>query len=199
MKSIFLLKLGQLVGLDRFPLRFRVDAEQLGDVEAENLIFDRISQRRILVFLHQLLVHFQLAETDDLALRAAVPDGIGAPEDVVGAGRLNHLSEHVHTHLRPIERGHVESAAQLKIDILDFRIALEDAEDIADPGNLLRIIGSRVFDLFPRAAGQGAEAAKTGMIHHKVQVRPIEGRFLQIDRRARLLVEETQRQPFVDT
>ena len=111
MTAIFLLKLRQLVGLDRFPLRFRVDAEKFGGVETENLIFDRISQRRVLVFLHQLLVHFQLAEADDLALRTAVPDGIGAPEDVVGAGGLNHLPEHVHAHLRLIDRCHVKSAA----------------------------------------------------------------------------------------
>src|SRR5713101_7795160 len=66
--------LRQLVRLDLLALRRGVDAEQAGGVQAENLILDRVGQRRILVLVHQLLAHLEPAQTLDLPLRAAAPD-----------------------------------------------------------------------------------------------------------------------------
>src|SRR5260370_40951897 len=77
--AVLLLKLRELVCLDRLAFRFRVDAEKFGGIKTQNLVFDRVGQFRVLVLLHELLVHLQLAEADDLALRTAVPYRIGSP------------------------------------------------------------------------------------------------------------------------
>src|SRR5579875_659762 len=96
---ILLAQLGELVGLDRLAFCFDVDAEQLGRVEAEDLVFDVVGQFGVAIFLLHFLRHFQLAQAHDLALRTAAPDRIGAPEDVVHPGYLDHLAEHVQARL----------------------------------------------------------------------------------------------------
>ena len=67
----------------------------------------------------------------------------------------------------------------------------------------MRIVGLLVHHLLAAAVGDPAleaeiEAPEAGVIDDEVQVRPVPGRLLQIVRRARLLVEGTQRQPLVD-
>src|SRR5512135_683501 len=86
----------QLVGLDRLPLRRRVEAEQPRGVPAQDPILDLIGQWRIAVLLDQVVGDLQPPQTLDLALRAAVPDRVGPPEDVVGPRYLDHLPEQVH-------------------------------------------------------------------------------------------------------
>jgi hypothetical protein len=76
----------------------------------------------------------------DLALWAAVPDRVRPPQDVVRTGYLHHLAEHVHAKPGRIAREHAEGAAQLEIDVLDRRILFQNAEDVADPGDFLRVV-----------------------------------------------------------
>src|SRR5262245_50273369 len=51
MLPIFLAQLAQLVRLDRLPLGLRINGEELGRVEAEDLVLDRIGQVRVLVLV----------------------------------------------------------------------------------------------------------------------------------------------------
>src|SRR4051812_14972426 len=86
--AILLAQLRQLVGLDRLPAGRGIDAEQPGRVQSQDLVLDGVGQLGVLVFLHQLVCHLQLAQPYDLMLRAAAPDGVGAPQDVIGTGNL---------------------------------------------------------------------------------------------------------------
>ncbi len=90
-----------LSALIALPLRLHVDAEQLGRVQAQDLVLDRRRSAGDTCTSRSARRHLQPAQPLDLALRAAVPDGIGAPEDVIGPGDLDHLAEHVHARLRP--------------------------------------------------------------------------------------------------
>ena len=66
-------------------------------VETQDLILDLGSQLRIFVRVDQIVGDRDSPHSLDLALGAAVPDRIGSPHDVVSAGDLDHLAEHVHT------------------------------------------------------------------------------------------------------
>src|SRR5262245_46606202 len=113
-----------------------VDAENLGGVEAENLILDFRRQLRVTKLVHEVVGDLEPAQPFDLTLRAAVPDRVSSPENVVGAGDLDHLPKHVHAEPRSGSRQNPERAAQLEVDVLDFWVALEDAQDVGDPGDL---------------------------------------------------------------
>ncbi len=152
--------LAELVGLDRLAALLGVDAEEAGGVEAEDLVLDRGGQLGVAVLVDQVGADLEAAHPGDLALRAAPPDRVGPPEDVVGAGDLDHLAEHVHADDRGVHRGHVERPAELEVDVLDPGVPLEDAEDVADPGDLLRVVGLGVDDLGRRSPGATQELGK---------------------------------------
>src|SRR5262249_23336910 len=153
-------------------LRVDIDAEEPGRVQTENLILDGLGQLRIAVTLDEVVAHAQAAQALDLTFRTAVPDRIGAPQDVIGPGHLDHLAEHVQAGDGIAHRELMEGAAQLKIDVADARVAAQDAQDVADPGNLLRIVAARHGDAVAGAAGQETGAAITGVVDDEIQVRP---------------------------
>jgi hypothetical protein len=85
------------------------------------------------------------------------------------------------------------------VDVLDPRVPLEDAQDVADPGDLLRVVGLLVDDLLAGAlADPSREASEGRVIHDEVQVGPVLGGLLQVVRGTRLLVEGAQGQALVD-
>src|SRR5262249_14852994 len=168
-------------------------------VEAQDLVLDLVGQLRVLVFVDQLLRHLQAAEALDLALRAAVPDAVGSPQDVIGPGGLDHLAEHVAARLGARARKRREGATELKIDVLDARVLLEDAKDLADPRDLLVAGFLRRRDALAGAAGErrNRRPAVARMIDNEVQIGPVLRSLLEIVWRARLLVERAERQALV--
>src|SRR5262249_44549213 len=66
--AIFFARLRQLVGLDRLALLLHIHAEHFGRVQPQELILDFIRQVRVLVFLLELIRHFQATQPLDLAL-----------------------------------------------------------------------------------------------------------------------------------
>jgi hypothetical protein len=50
----------------------------------------------------------------------------------------------VHADLGGVERGHVERAAQLEVDVRDRGVGLEGAEDVGGPRDLARVPGPPV-------------------------------------------------------
>ena len=95
------------------------------------------------------------------------------------------------------ERQHIEGAAELEIDVLDLGISFEDAQNVADPGDLLRIGALGIDDLDAGAGGQPAEAAEAGMVDDEIEVGPVEGGLFEIEGPACLFVECPQRQSLV--
>ena len=91
---VLLAQFRQLVRLDRLALRLRIDAEQLRRIKTENLILDLSVNSAYLYFLMSSSFIFSF-RTHNLTLRTAGPDAVGTPQDVIGAGDLDHLSEHV--------------------------------------------------------------------------------------------------------
>ena len=81
---------------------------------------------------------------------------------------------------------------------LIFGFRLRMPQDVADPGDLLGIGALGVDDLDAGAVGQPAVAAEAGVVDDEVEVGPVLGGLLQVERPARLLVERAQRQPLVD-
>src|SRR5579871_2081601 len=53
--EIFFFEARQLVGLDGVSRLFHIDAEELGGIQAENLIFDGVGQLGVLEFVTQLV------------------------------------------------------------------------------------------------------------------------------------------------
>src|SRR5260370_21831418 len=154
----------QAIGADGIAPGFDVDMEQPGGIQPEDLVLDDVGQLRILELFQQLIGHLQTAQAFDLPLRAAAPDRIGAPEDVIGAGYLDHLPEHVQAADRVAHRQLVKEAAQLEVDVANFAIAAEDAVDVADPGNFLRVLGDRILDALAGAPCQKVRAPVTGVV-----------------------------------
>src|SRR5437868_1098456 len=103
-------------------------------------------------------------------LRTATPNGVRAPQDVICPGHLDHLSEHVHAHFRGVLRGHIKGATQLKVEVLDLRVALEDAEKVADPGDFLWVAGFRVLHLLAATYAEQPDAAEPRVVNDEVQI-----------------------------
>src|SRR5262249_36747892 len=89
-------------------------------------------------------------------------------------------------------------AAKLEIDILDAWVVLEDAEDIADPGDLLRVRRVLVNDLVTGPMPGPERATVAGVVDDEVQVGPVLRRLRQVVWRARLLIERAKRKSLVD-
>ncbi len=91
-----------------------------------------------------------------------------------------------------------ERAAELEVDVFDLWVALKDAEDLADPGDFLRVVGFGIADFFAGAGGEKTRPAVGRVINDEVQIGPILGGFFEVERHAGFLVERAQRQAFVD-
>ena len=102
----------------------------------------------------------------------------------------------MHSWVRP-RRG-CEGAAELEVDVLDPRVSFQDSENVADPGDFLRVVALGVDDLDAGAAGEPAVAAEAGVVDDEVQVGPVFGGFFEVERAARFFVEGTQGQALVD-
>src|SRR3989449_5880694 len=81
-------QLRHVVGRYRVARRVRIDSVDARGVEAEDLSLHVRRERAVPEPLHQRLWHRESAKHLDLPLPRAPPDGVGAPEHVIGAERL---------------------------------------------------------------------------------------------------------------
>src|SRR5262249_34119708 len=65
-------------------------------------------------------------------------------------------AEHVHTRLGGHRRQQVERAAQLEVDVLQL-VLLDDPQHVADPRDLLRVVGLLVLDALARPPADAAD------------------------------------------
>jgi hypothetical protein len=101
----------------RVPADFsRSKAVNLGGVQAEDLGAQGRGDFRIAEALAQARRDLESAEGLDLVLGRAVPDGVGAPEDVVGPAVADQLSEGVRG-MFGLAHQEAPGAAELGVDV----------------------------------------------------------------------------------
>ena len=119
--AVLLAQLRQLVGLDRLPLRLRVDAEQLGGVQAEDLVLDLVGQLRVLVLLPSARRASSAGAGGRSGSAGCRPRSSRCPR---GCGRRRPTwiiwPSMCRQRLGLRRREHVEGAAQLEVDVLDL-------------------------------------------------------------------------------
>src|SRR5262245_38491125 len=101
---VLLAHLSDLVALNRFALSFDIDLVNPRRVQPEDLGFDFGGEFLVAEFFCHFVADLEASEAFDLRLRAAAPDRVRSPNDMVFApGQIQHLAEEMH-------RGQISSA-----------------------------------------------------------------------------------------
>src|SRR5574341_2271421 len=109
------------------------------------------------MFLHQLIRHLETSKRFDLPLRGTVPNGIGAPQDVVHTNSLDDLPEQMSTNQGVRRYQLTECRPEFHVDVLNLRLGLLHATELRSPGNLTGLgkeIGHRRGTSEPRVIDQ---------------------------------------------
>src|SRR5436853_569322 len=193
---ILLFHLGNLVALNRFALGVDVNLVKPRRVQAEYLRFDFRRQLLVAEFLGDLVADLESPKPLNLRLRAAAPDRVRAPDQMIfTAGKIQYLPEKVHRRLISAAvsaRQNVPCAAHLEVDILQV-VALHDVDQFRAPRYVLRT-GRRAFAPTP-AGGRGVA---TRVIDDEIEIRKVLCDFLDVLRMTVFLIEQTERQSFVN-
>src|SRR6266850_2804969 len=200
--EVFRLDRGDLVDCELVLGELGAQAVEARGVAAEDGALHRAggrTQRLEAVLLLHILRDLEAAHRLDLPLGRAVPEGIRAPDDVIGAEALDQRADEGGGEARARDGARGERGAHLAIDVL-HAVLTRDLGEVArplDPASLLEL-GERRIRLLQ-------EVPEGAVVHDEVDLRPVLSRLAEVAHggvlphlRPRRLVIRRQ-EPFVDT
>src|SRR5881296_2454795 len=161
---------GDLVGRDAVLRDLRLQTVEPRAVPAENGLLHRPvrrAERLETVLLLHVVRDLEPAHRLDLPLRRAVPQGVRAPDDVVGAEALDQCADEGRGEARVGDGAGRERGAELAVDVLHAGLA-GNVGEIARP-----LDAAGLLELGEHRVGFLHEGAQRGVVHDEVELRPV--------------------------